>query len=138
MRVCAQSSVQPDWCTTEAPNKIIMTLEALLPLLNAQVIHRKTSYLYSLKVVGHPSLGAETATDTSKASRSIKCELELMQMKNAPFVTVVRLTQKVKLKQPVAQTAVTAAFEETAESRQDKLGQFTEFSRKLKQGLNLD
>ena len=32
------------------------------------------------------------------AARSVKCELELMVLKNAPFVTVIRLNQRVKLK----------------------------------------
>jgi len=32
------------------------------------------------------------------AARSVKLELELMVLKNNPFITVIRLNQKVKLK----------------------------------------
>ena len=53
MRICGQACIQPEWCTTETPQKIIETLEALLPLLNVQFIHRKSSYLYSLKIARH-------------------------------------------------------------------------------------
>lgn len=81
MRVCAQAAVSPEWCTTEQPAKIIETLEALLPLLNVQFVQRKSPFLYEIKLA-RPIYGA---------ARSVKCELELMLLKNAPFVTVIRL-----------------------------------------------
>ena len=80
-----------DWCTTEVPQKIIETLEALLPLLNVQFVQRKSPYIYEIKLKRQLGSGAV-------AARSVKCELELMLLKNAPFVTVIRLNQRVKLK----------------------------------------
>ena len=82
MRVCQQAAVSSDWCTTEVPQKIVETLEALLPLLNVQFVQRKSPYLYEIKL--KKQLG-------TAAARSVKCELELMLLKNAPFVTVIRL-----------------------------------------------
>ena len=80
-----------DWCTTEVPQKILETLDALLPLLNVQFVQRKSPYLFEIKLKRQLASGAV-------AARSIKCELELMTLKNAPFVTVIRLNQRVKLK----------------------------------------
>ena len=50
MRVCQQAAVSSDWCTTEVPQKIIETLEALLPLLNVQFVQRKSPYLYEIRL----------------------------------------------------------------------------------------
>lgn len=91
MRVCQQAAISSDWCTTEVPQKIIETLEALLPLLNVQFVQRKSPYLYEIKLKRQLGSGGASA-------RSVKCELELMILKNAPFVTVIRLNQRVKLK----------------------------------------
>ena len=92
MRVCQQAAVSPEWCTTEVPQKIVETLEALLPLLNVQFVQRKSPYLYEIK------LKRQQGVAGTAAARSVKCELELMLLKNAPFVTVIRLNQRVKLK----------------------------------------
>ena len=67
--------------TTESPNKVLDTLEALLPLLNLQFASRKSTFLYEVKLARH----------MYARSRSLKVEIELMLLKNAPFVTVVRL-----------------------------------------------
>lgn len=63
-------------------------MEALLPLLNVQFVQRKSTFLYEIKL----------ARQMYSAARSVKLELELMVLKNSPFVTVIRLNQKVKLK----------------------------------------
>ena len=134
MRICGQTCIQPEWCTTESPQKIIETLEALLPLLNVQFIHRKSSYLYSLKIARH---GPNIHQQITARPQTIKCELELMSMKNAPFVTVVRLTQKVKLKHSSMTLGTQSAFIERQSEKESRLAQYLEFCRQLKQGLNL-
>jgi len=78
----------PEWTSTESPKKIVETLEALLPLLNVQFVQRKSTFLYEIKL----------ARQMYSAARSVKLELELMVLKNCPFITVIRLNQKVKLK----------------------------------------
>jgi len=67
--------------TTESPNKVLDKLEALLPLLNLQFVSRKSTFLYEVKL----------ARLMYARSRSLKVEIELMLLKNAPFITVVRL-----------------------------------------------
>lgn len=59
-------------------------------------------------------------------ARSVKCELELMHLKNAPFITVIRLNQNVKLKQQI-----------DANEKKARMSQFHEFCRQLKHGLSL-
>ena len=81
MRTCCSSAVSPDWCTADQPAQILETLEALLPLLNVQFVHRKSPFLYEIKL----------ARQMYGVARSVKCELELMHLKNAPFITVIRL-----------------------------------------------
>lgn len=67
--------------TTDSPKKVLDTLEALLPLLNLQFAARKSTFLYEVKL----------AKEMYGRTRSLKVEIELMLLKNAPFVTVVRL-----------------------------------------------
>jgi hypothetical protein len=80
MRVCTQT-VSPDWMTTVSPKKVLDTLEAFLPLHNLQFVTRKSTFLYEVKL----------ARQMYGTTRSVKVEIELMLLKNAPFVTVVRL-----------------------------------------------
>ena len=80
MRVCTQT-VSPDWMTTDSPKKVLETLKAFLPLHNLQFVTRKSTFLYEVKL----------ARQMHGTTRSVKIEIELMLLKNAPLVTVVRL-----------------------------------------------
>ena len=62
-----------DWSTTEKPHILLENLEGLLPQMNLQEIDRRSKFLFDVV------LGA------------LRCEIELMMLKNAPFITVVRV-----------------------------------------------
>ena len=115
MRVCHQA-VAPEWTTTESPAKVKETLDNLLPLLNVQFVGRKTAYSYEVKL----------ARTMYGVARSVKCEIELMSLKQCPFVTVVRLCQKVKLKP-----------EMDSVEKESRLAQYNFFCQQLKHGLGL-
>ena len=85
--------------------------------MNLQFVSRKSAFMFEAKLQ-RPILGA---------TRSIKCEIELMLLKNSPYVTVVRLQQKVKLKSEVEPT-----------ERANQLEQFNKFASELREGLNLN
>ena len=72
-----------DWITTEQPQMLLQTLENLLPILGPEKIQRKSRYLFELKLrnyqINEVNIG------------SIRIEIELMMLKNAPFITVVRV-----------------------------------------------
>ena len=74
-------AVDPEWTTTEPVQNLMSVLEELLNEIGAQFVKRNNPYLYSIKLP-RPQHGQ---------TRSSKLEIELMSLRNAPFVTVLRI-----------------------------------------------
>jgi len=60
-------------------------------------------------------------------ARSVKCEIELMSLKDCVAVTVIRLSRKIKLKPAMDST-----------EKESRLAQFNFFCHQLRHGLLLE
>lgn len=72
-----------EWATTEEPSQILARLETALPRLDVQAMWRRSRYLFELTLAKQLYVG-----------RPLKCEVELMVVRSAPFVTVLRVNQQ--------------------------------------------
>lgn len=89
MRVCSHSVIAPEWTSTESGAKLMVKIESLLPMLSDVAVFSKVKSQFNFEIKLAKTIGANKAQ---------KLELELMQLQGCPFVTVIRINQKVRLK----------------------------------------
>ena len=71
------NSFPVEWSTAQKPSLIIDNLKTILKRLKCLEVIEQSKYKYKLTI-----------------DASLQCEVELMKVENAPFITVVRVLRK--------------------------------------------